>query len=227
MKAGELSLMIFAAGFGTRMGEMTDDTPKPMLPLSGQPMIDRTVAMARDAGVEVIVANTHYLSGGIEPHLESLGVKHSRETPDILDTGGGLRAAAQWLSSPTFTLNPDALWLGPNPLTELANAWQDHMQALLLLVPANRADGHKGSGDFSIEAGRLKRGGSLIYSGAQIIRTEGLGFVPDRAFSLNVYWDQLADAGGLFGAEYSGRWCDIGTPDGLARADRLLEARDV
>lgn len=222
MRAREISLMLFAAGFGTRMGGLTANTPKPMLPLSGRPMVDHAVALARTADISTIVANTHYLGEEIEPHLESLGVASCREEPDILDTGGGLRAASHRLTSPTFTLNPDAAWLGPNPLIELSNAWADHMRALLLLVPADRVKGRDGPGDFSIENGQLKRGGPLVYSGAQIIRTEGLQKIPSKAFSLNLYWDRLADTGGLYGTTYSGHWCDIGTPEGLRLAEQML-----
>jgi len=223
MKASELSLMIFAAGFGTRMGELTDNTPKPMLPLSGQPMINHAVDLAHEAGIGTIVANTHFQSEKIEPHLERLGVAYCREEPDILDTGGGLRAARQRLASPTFTMNPDAAWLGANPLIELSDAWQDHMQALLLLIPSDRARGREGPGDFKIKGGRLLRGGPLVYSGAQIIRTEALEKFPAKAFSLNDYWDRLCAAGSLYGATYSGHWCDIGTPQGLTLAEQMLE----
>jgi MurNAc alpha-1-phosphate uridylyltransferase len=222
MRAAELSLMLFAAGFGTRMGELTSDTPKPMLPLLGKPMVDHAAALARAAEISTIVANTHYLSEKIEPHLDSLGVVSCRERPDILDTGGGLRAASHLLTSPTFTLNPDAAWLGPSPLTVLSNVWEDHMQALLLLVPTKRVKGRDGPGDFSIENRRLRRGGPLVYSGAQIIRTEGLQDIRTKAFSLNLYWDRIAEAGGLYGTTYSGRWCDIGTPEGLTLAEQLL-----
>ncbi|MGI9395673.1 MAG: nucleotidyltransferase family protein [Boseongicola sp.] len=227
MNASDFSLMIFAAGFGTRMAELTNDMPKPMLPLSGRPMVDYAVDLARDAGIQNIAANTHYLSGKIEPHLARLGVSVCREEPEILDTGGGLRAASQKLVSPTFTLNPDAAWLGANPLTELSNAWRDHMQALLLLVPSGRAKGRKENGDFSIGNGRLKRGGPLIYTGAQIIRTEGLARISLKAFSLNVYWDALEKDGALYGAIYSGHWCDIGTPEGLTLAEQMLDSHRV
>lgn len=227
MTPGDLSLMIFAAGFGTRMAELTNDLPKPMLPLSGRPMIDHAIDLARKAGVRSIVANTHYLSEIIEPHLIGLGVEFSREEPDILDTGGGLRAAGQRLLSPTFTMNPDAAWVGGNPLIELTNAWQDHMQALLLLVPSGRAQGRDGCGDFSVEGGRLIRGGPLIYTGAQIIRTTGLVDIPSKVFSLNEYWDKLAEAGDLYGTIYSGHWCDIGTPKGLKLAENMLDFRHV
>ena len=227
MKASEFSLMIFAAGFGTRMGELTDGTPKPMLPLSGQPMVNHAIELAREAGIDTIVANTHYLSDRIEPHLDGLGVAYCREEPTILDTGGGLRAASHQLASPTFTLNPDVAWLGANPLIELSRAWQDHMQALLLLVPSDRARGREGPGDFSIENGRLRRGGPLVYTGAQIIRTELLEDISEKAISLNIFWDKLGAAGTLYGTTYSGHWCDIGTPQGLALAEQMLEHRRV
>ena len=109
--------MIFAAGFGTRMGALTRTIPKPMVPLGGRPMIAHAIDLLRDAGIEKIIANTHYLPDQIEPYLKDQGVKVLRETPDILDTGGGLRAALPLLGAdPVVTINPDALWLGPNPI---------------------------------------------------------------------------------------------------------------
>ena len=104
MNLGDVSLMIFAAGFGTRMGSLTPDLPKPMIPVAGRPMIDHAVDLARDAGVGSIVANTHYQCEKLEPHLVALDVLALRETPDILDTGGGLRAASEHVTPTTATL---------------------------------------------------------------------------------------------------------------------------
>lgn len=221
------SLMIFAAGLGTRMGALTRETPKPMLPLAGRPLIDHAVELGRAAGVGRIVANTHYLRDRIAPHLAALGVAESRETPCILDTGGGLRAAADMLSSPTFTLNPDVAWEGPNPLAVLGDAWHEDMAALLLVVPSARAEARAGGGDFMLSGGRLARGGDWVYTGAQIIRTECLRDVPDAVFSLNRVWDALAREGALCGVEYPGVWFDAGTPEGLARAETALGGGDV
>ena len=47
MMPTDITLMIFAAGFGTRMGDLTHDTPKPMLPLRGKPMIDHSLDLAK------------------------------------------------------------------------------------------------------------------------------------------------------------------------------------
>ena len=63
------SAMIFAAGVGTRMGKLTSTTPKPMLPLGGRPMIDHCIDLLQEAGIETLVANTHYLPATLENHL--------------------------------------------------------------------------------------------------------------------------------------------------------------
>lgn len=215
--------MIFAAGFGTRMGALTQDKPKPMVPLAGRPMIDHTIDLLLDAGVENIVANTHYLRDQIEPHLTAKGIGISPETPDILDTGGGLKAAAGMLGSDTIvTMNPDAAWLGANPVKMLLEAWRPDMQALLLLVPLGNATTARETGDFGLEQGEIYRKGPYLYTGVQIIRVDQLEQIPDLSFSLNLYWDLLAKAGPLNGVVYDAKWCDIGTPDGLLAAEKLL-----
>ncbi len=221
------SLMIFAAGFGTRMGPLTRGVPKPMLPLGGRPMIDHTIRIGREAGVEHIVANTHYLADQIEPHMQQMGVTTLREDDEILDTGGGLKAAAKHLTSPTFTLNPDALWRGPNPLMTLLAQWDDRDSALVLVVPLSRARFRRGGGDFALNGDRLSRGGDAVYTGAQLIRPDVVTAERSKVFSLNITWDRLIASERLRAVEYPGEWLDIGTEANLADANMMLEADDV
>ena len=223
MNDAPTSAMIFAAGLGTRMGELTRETPKPMLPLAGRPMIDHAIDLARAAGIDRIVANTHYLHERIEPHLRSLNVNVVREHPEILETGGGLKAALSLLGSdPVVTLNPDAAWTGSNPIETLLRAWRPEMQALLLLIPLSTAETPRDAGDFSLEQGEIRRKGDFIYTGAQILRTDRLDRIQDHAFSLNRYWDLLSEGGPIHGVVHAGGWCDIGHPEGLAKAERML-----
>lgn len=215
--------IIFAAGFGTRMGALTQSLPKPMVPLADRPMIDHSIDLLREAGVERIVANTHYLRSKIEPHLQARQIDVSPEKPDILDTGGGLKAALPKLESDiVLTMNPDAAWSGANPVKALFDAWQPEMSALLMLVPLSNATSVRETGDFSLEQGEIRRRGPYLYAGAQVIRTERLKDIDDRAFSLNAYWDLLAETGPLHGIIYDGTWCDIGTAEGLSAAERML-----
>lgn len=224
------ALMLFAAGFGTRMGALTRDRPKPLIEVAGRALIDHALAQARDAGVARIAVNTHYKSGQIAAHLAGEEIAISHEAPDILDTGGGLRAALPLLGdAPVFTMNTDAVWKGPNPLKLLAAAWRpEEMDALLLCLPPSQAIGHAGQGDFALDAaGRASRGGPLIYSGAQIIRTGALTAMPEGAFSLNVLWDRMMERGRVFGCSYPGRWCDVGHPGGIGLAEAMLDHEDV
>lgn len=225
-----LPVMLFAAGFGTRMGPLTAHQPKPLLRVAGQTLLDHALDLVTGSGAERIVVNLHYLPEQIEKHLADRGILLSHETPDILETGGGLRAALPLLGpGPVFTLNTDAVWRGPNPLCHLADLWNpDVMDALLLCVPPAQALGHQGAGDFIIGSdGRATRGPGAIYSGLQIIKPDLLHDIPDRAFSLNLLWNRMLMQGRLFAAAYPGRWCDVGRPEGLALAETMLEAPDV
>jgi MurNAc alpha-1-phosphate uridylyltransferase len=222
------AVMIFAAGLGTRMGALTRDRPKPLLEVAGRPLIDHALALARAAGVRRIVVNTHAHAGQLRAHLARTApdaiVSHE---PVLLDTGGGLKRALPLLGrGPVFTLNADMVWTGPNPLADLAAAWEGR-GALLSLVPRDAATGHTGPGDFFLDAGRLRRRAPAatapyVYAGAQIIDPAALaGFGPD-AFSLNPVWDALIARGELLGVVHPGGWVDVGRPEGIALAEAEL-----
>ena len=216
-------LMIFCAGFGTRMKHLTKDRPKPMVEIAGRTMIDRAVDHGEAVKANPIVANTHYLPDVITPKLTARGVAISHESPEILDTGGGLAKALPLLGNdPVFTLNPDAIFSGPAPLPVLEDAWQDGMAALLLCVPLARAVGRKGGGDFTLSEGQLGFGGDHVYAGAQIIDPAVLEGIPERTYSLRLVWERLAAEGRLMGVEYPGHWADVGHPEGVTLAEDLL-----
>ncbi|WP_296765421.1 nucleotidyltransferase family protein [Sediminimonas sp.] len=224
------AVMLFAAGFGTRMRPLTDTRPKPLIEVAGRPLIDHALALAQDYGARRIVANLHYMAAILAQHLEGRGVAVSHETPDILDTGGGLRQALPLLGpGPVLSMNTDAVWRGPNPLTLVAQAWDPaRMDALLLCLPAAQATGHDGSGDFTLGGdGRLGRGGDMVFSGVQVIEPAVLADIRDSAFSLNRVWDIALQNGRLFGARYTGEWCDVGHPGGIALAESMLRGGDV
>lgn len=221
--------MIFAAGFGTRMGDLTADRPKPLIPVAGRTLLDHALAPAQAADLHPVVVNTHYKGAQIAAHLDGTDVTVLDEAPDILETGGGLRNAVPFLGAdPVFTMNSDAVWAGPNPYDILEAAWRpDNMDALLLCVPASRALGHPGRDFVLAPDGRLSRGAGYAYCGVQILKTNGLADIPDAAFSVSRLWDLAAKAGRLFGISYPGQWCDVGQPENISLAESMLEDADV
>lgn len=224
------TVMIFAAGRGTRMGALTQAQPKPMIPVAGKPLLDHALDIVDgyDATTHIIV-NTHYLADHIHAHLAARSIIFSHEDT-LLETGGGLKQALTLHKPPyLFTLNADAVWSGPNPMQALLNAWDpDRMDALLLLVPPENAIGHLGQGDFTMTPdGQLTRGPGLVYTGCQIIKTPPVAQIKDAVFSLNAVWDAIRQNNRLFGLPYTGSWCDVGHPDGITLAEKMLEDANV
>lgn len=87
-----------AAGFGSRLGELSDRRPKPMLPVCGAPLIRWAALWLRAQGIREIVVNLHHRGDQIEAELGDgralgLAIAYSREEGEILGTGGGLRKA--------------------------------------------------------------------------------------------------------------------------------------
>lgn len=224
------AVMIFAAGFGTRMGSLTADRPKPLVTVSGRPLIDHALDQVKAIGPINTVVNTHYKAEMLADHLRFSGVAISHETEKILDTGGGLRKALPLLKSEcVFTLNSDAIFQGPSVLAHLQKAWKpQEMDALLLCVPMTRAIGGKGEGDFSANPqGQLSRGGNWVYTGVQIFKTDKLQHISEEVFSLNLVWDQIIAERRAFMLEYPGHWCDVGHPEGITRAEEMIASTNV
>ncbi len=219
-----MPIMLFAAGKGTRMAALTKNCPKPMINVAGMPLIDHALQIANAADVGPKAVNLHYLPQMLETHLSNQDILFSHESEALLETGGGLRKALPLLGqSPVVTMNTDAVWKGQNPITVVQNAWQPQMEALLLIVKKQNVSGHLGAGDFQIDTeNRLHRAPEMIYTGVQIIRTDVLSEIDQPAFSMNVAWDIIAARGGLYGAVYDGRWCDVGQPSSIPLAEAML-----
>ncbi|MEH6359892.1 MAG: nucleotidyltransferase family protein [Amylibacter sp.] len=218
--------MIFAAGFGTRMGALTKTMPKPLVPVLGKPMIDHALGHLTDAGIQSVFVNTHYFADQLGNHLSTHPlVTTIHEEPRVLETGGGLKNALPLIGNkPVFTLNCDALWSGENPATQLARLWMpDEMDGLLLVLKYANTSGYTGQGDFFLtDDGKLQRKGKpapYVYSGIQIIKTDLLKDISKDCFSINLLWEKMIACDRLYGAVYEGDWVDVGHPAGIEAAE--------
>jgi N-acetyl-alpha-D-muramate 1-phosphate uridylyltransferase len=223
--------MIFAAGLGTRMGELTRTRPKPLVSVGGRTLLDHALAVARCAGSPRIVVNTHAHAEQIKRHLAQVApdVLVSHET-ERLETGGGLKKALPLLgSAPVWTLNADAVWTGLNPLRLLSEGWDSgRMGALLCLVPRDQARAHVGAGDFFLSAdgcvtarGRAAEA-PYVFTGAQLLDPAPLEDLGAGAFSLWELWKPLLAAKRVFGCVHPGPWVDVGHPAGIRVAESML-----
>jgi NDP-sugar pyrophosphorylase family protein len=89
--------LILAAGFGTRLGPLSDELPKPLLPVCDIPLIRYAVALLRGHGIDEIAVNLHHHGELIRAALGP-GFHYSEEAA-ILGTGGGIVKIGDWLTS--------------------------------------------------------------------------------------------------------------------------------
>ena len=236
MSAVPATAMVMAAGLGKRMRPLTDNMPKPLVSLAGKPLIDHVLDRLRAAGVRQVVVNVHYFPEQVERHLaghvSDLDVRISDERDLLLETGGGMVRALPLIGSdPFLAVNSDNLWTDGegDSLRKLATAWDERsMDALLLLVPRERATNHQGRGDFNLERdGRVHRRPQAepfdyLFTGIQIVSKRLLRNAPGGAFSTNILWDRAIAEGRLFGAVHDGRWFDVGTPAALTATEAAI-----
>lgn len=204
--------MILAAGKGSRLAPLTESTPKPLLPVLGEPLIFTILNQLKLAGVQDIVINTHHLAEQIESALgdgESVGmrIRYSRET-DLLETGGGIKKALPLLRDPIFWLcNGDIYCDFDFTKLPLHLGGSDLAHLVLAPKPSRRE-----TGDFSFSNGRITaRGGDYVYGGIATLHRDLFAQSPDGAFSLRDLLFQAVAQGKVAAQVHTSDWTDIGT----------------
>ena len=107
--------MILAAGLGTRMKPLTLKTPKPLIKVGSKNLLERSINLLENYGVEQIIINAHHLADQIEKFIlnvtSKVKINISNEKDLLLDTGGGVKKGTKiFEKKPFFVLNPDTLW---------------------------------------------------------------------------------------------------------------------
>lgn len=227
--------MVLAAGLGTRMRPLTNDTAKPLLKVAGRSMLDRLLDNLVAAGVKRAVINVHWCADQVEAQLakrDDIDIVISDERDAVLETGGGLAKARPLLGDePILVVNTDAFWgpAGPEPLHALAARFDgSNMDELLLLADTKRCLGFNGAGDFfRAETGVLQRRGEAAsapwaYAGVRILKPQLYDDRPAEPFSANVIWNELLPKGRVYGLPLDRFWLHVGDPQALKDAEMWM-----
>ena len=226
--------MILAAGRGERMRPITDRTPKPLLPVAGQPLIVWHIERLARAGFADIVINHAHLGDQIEALLGDgaawgVRIEYSEEPHGALETAGGIANALPLLDTqasnePFLTINGDIFcdW----DVTRAAGVLATDEFAHLVLAP--NPPQHP-AGDFTLISGKVGAGGAApdapkrTFTGIGIYRPELFAAIErGRPAKLAPLLRQAMAAGRVSGELHTGRWVDVGTPERLAALDREL-----
>lgn len=227
--------MVLAAGLGLRMRPLTDNLPKPLVRVAGQPLLDHVLDKLADAGVNEAVVNVHYLPDQIIEHTRTRSnprITISDERDQVLGTGGAVVKALPLLGDePFFHLNSDTMWIdGVRPnLARLAEAFDPaRMDILLLMAPTTSSIGYSGRGDYSMLAdGALRKRRELqvvpfVYAGAAIMSPALFADAPSGEFPLTRMFDRANEQERLFGLRLDGVWMHVGTPDAVGAAEEAF-----
>ncbi|MHA7835473.1 MAG: N-acetylmuramate alpha-1-phosphate uridylyltransferase MurU [Algiphilus sp.] len=223
-----MKAMILAAGRGQRLRPETDHTPKPLLPIAGEPLIAHHLRKLAAAGCREVVINTGWLGEQLPAVLGQgaawgLHIRYSPEGWPALETGGGIHRALPLLGEAPFLLVNGDVWTDADygHLLQATLAETDHAHLWLVDNPDSNA-----AGDFAINNGRLRNSGCRrTYSGIAQLRPALFAEATEGSFPLAPWLRQAADADRASAAMLPGQWCDVGTPERRADLESALLSR--
>ena len=212
--------MILAAGLGTRMKPLTLRTPKPLIKIGNKNLLERSISILENHGVEQIIINVHYLADQIEKFISNFKTKVkitiSDEKDLLLDTGGGVKEGTKnFGKNPFFVLNPDTLWLTHylSEMKSLENIYFENKNACLLLVNKKLSFDTSFKGDFNLKNNIVTKDikNNFIFTGLQLLDRNYLDPIDKKVFSMNEVWNNLINNNKLSGLESSQKFYHLNT----------------
>ena len=214
--------MILAAGLGTRMRPLTLVTPKPLIKLGRKNLLERSLNLLENYGVEQIIINVHHLADQIEKFLldvkPKVKITISNEKDLLLDTGGGVKEGTKIFGkNPFFVINPDTLWLSnySDEMKSLEKIYNEKKKPCLLLVNKRLSFDTSLKGDFNLKNKIISKDieNNFIFTGLQLLDRNPLDTITKKVFSMNEVWDKLISENKLYGYESSQKFYHLNTED--------------
>lgn len=207
-----MDVLILAAGLGTRMEELTQDLPKPLLPVQGKPLLEYAFNLIQPLKPNQIYVNTHYQAKLIDSYIKKNYENiHVSWEPEILGTGGGIKKIHQ---NDLLVLNTDNIWTSQFT-QEIELAWQyfqnhQHIDNLLLTRRTSKSFDLEILPDESIQF--PSNTCNAQFQGCHFIRQGVLREYPEK-FNIPAYWKKCSMEKKLFSFTTTAENTHIGTKD--------------
>jgi len=224
--------VILAGGLGTRLGELTKSTPKPMLKVNGKPFAYYLVKKLKRQGIQNIIFSTGYYG---DQFVDFFGDGYDFgvniiciEEPNALGTGGAIKFLKSYLDEEFIVMNGDSLFdINYIDLCSLLPQAPDSLIAMALrrASDSNRYGRVISDGilvtDFT-EKG-AQNSSAYINGGVYAMKKKALDFLPEGASSLEKdLFPSLAHNSQLLGKYFTGYFIDIGIPEDFKRIHEEL-----
>ena len=202
--------LILCAGFGKRVAPLTNTTPKPLLKIKNDTLLDNSINFLKKCGIKKILINTHYLSHEIENFIKKKNYQNEVKLlfeKEILDTGGGIKNLVKNDTDEDFLIiNPDTIWKD-NYLTEIEKMkkfyFDKNLSNILMLVKKSKSFDKRFKGDFTLKDNLVSKENinNYIFTGCQILNKSIFTSINKDKFSISEVWDKEIKNKQLYGIE--------------------------
>ena len=203
--------LILCAGFGKRLNPITLTKPKPLLEINEVTMLEKSINLIKEMGINKILINTFYLkehfSNFIKNKNFNLDIHIIEDGKSILDTGGGILNMTSKSDEDDFIVfNPDTIWSNRyrDEIIKMEEIYfSKKLDNILLLVNKNLSFDQSLAGDFNLSNNLISKKDNLdfIYIGCQILNKKILANQTISKFSILNIWNKLIDEKKLYGFE--------------------------
>ena len=203
--------LILCAGFGKRLNPITLTKPKPLLKIKEVTMLEKSINLIKEMGINKIYINTFYLKEHFLNFIKNknfnLDIHIVEDGESILDTGGGILNMISHTSEDDFiVLNPDTIWSNKyrDEIIKMEEIYfSKKLEHILLLVNKNLSFDQSLKGDFNLSNNLITKKDNLdfIYIGCQILNKKILKNQTISKFSILNTWNKLINEKKLYGFE--------------------------
>ncbi len=235
--------MIFAAGLGTRLKDITKDIPKALVDLNGKTALQIAVEKATQYGFGDIIINIHHHAGLMRAEAERLNnlgyhITISDESDLLLETGGGLYKARWFFDNRPFLIyNVDVI-----TNLDINKLYKFHLEnnGIASLAVKNRPDTkYFLTGDDGLLAGWcntstgeeiiVRNAGELVkigFTGIHIADPEIFGYMKEGIYSMTTFYLEIARLHNIYTFRHDeDYWFNIGTPQELEEVRRFFSGK--
>lgn len=219
--------VIMAGGKGTRLRPLTENCPKPMIPVAGRPILERVILHLVGYGIRKIYLSINYLGDMIEQYFGDgsafgCSIQYLREEQP-LSTGGSLSLLPEQPEHPVIVMNGDQVTqVDISRLLEFHD--REKVDATIAIKPYQVEIPFgviQKKGDRLIELQEKPTATYLINTGIYVLNPNTLPLIPrDKEFPITSLFDLMMDRNMAIGVHYiEGDWIDVGRHDDLQKAN--------
>jgi len=236
-----MKAMIFAAGLGKRLGDISEKIPKALVDINGKTALQMAVEKCTQYGFNDIIINVHHFADMVEDEVKKLNrigfsVSVSDEREMLLENGGGLYKARDFFDTAPFLLyNVDII-----SDLDLSSLYRLHMEKhslatlavrhrpgkrFLLIDKSGQLHGWRNisTGEEILACSTSEGLSEIAFSSMHIVEPEIFDYMNEGIYSMIDLYLKLAREHNIYTLKHDeGYWIDIGTPESLDYVRKFL-----